>query len=561
MKKNVILLFTIFIIVLLTNLFSSDFEEIISRVIYAFEHSSVIKLLFYFGLLLSSIFSLVLLILAKSKMIYRVSIIVIFATFVINTIFVKMGHNFNADDASLLLREYAYAGDALITFLPIILSSLLIATIIIAIYHFIRVKIDIRFTNRYILLIIPIIFLGVLFTTLKTKGFFYFPSTYNIFSNLLYAVNHQIYHGTKDKPVLEVKHKPLFDNIIFIVDESIRGDLLSLNGYKEKTTPFLENQKNIYNYGCSVTTANCSAQSNIIMQHGTQLNNLPSTDNTLTKRANIFQYAKKAGYKTVFIDNQNITESPMNFMSKNDFLYIDREYKVQNIYRNSVEQYLIDFKSIDILKKELTDTNRTFIYLEKLGAHFAYEDKSPKSHKIFQPTMDGLKNLNDKKARLNSYLNSIYWQVDEFFKVLSDKLKDKNVLIIYTSDHGQALATDDTLDGVLRTHCNTDPNIYEAVVPFFVMVIGEKYHEKFQKILNQNYEKNYDNLSSFYIFPTILTLMGYDKDEVVKNFNKTIFDNVANEKKVFVTGSLWDRSFFGTHDITDRFMSAVERED
>jgi len=542
-----------FILILILTLLSSNFIEVFSRITYTYEHSSLLKLSFYFMLFLLSVGSLLILTLIKNRIVYILFLIIGFITLMIQQIFVAMGHNFNENDADLMIREYAYAGDAFLTFIAIFAKVLILTIFMLSIYHLIRVKINIRFSNKYLILVL-LSFLTVVGITYKTKGFYYFPSHFNVPSNFIYSYNHQIYSGKKDKPLISPKVSAKFDNILFIVDESVRADMLSLNGYGKKTTPFLDNLNNLYNYGYAITTANCSAQAQIMLQHGTRPQDLPSRDNTLTKKANIFQYAKTAGFTTHFLDNQNITQGPVNFMSKSDFKHIDHEYKLHNMYTEKKDEHLIDFKSIDVIVDRLTQGDKNFIYLEKLGNHFIYENKSPQSHKKFLPSMTDITDYDNKEAILNSYLNAITWQVDEFFNQLVEKLKDKNVLIVYVSDHGQNFNTNDTLDGVLRTHCNLeDPSIYEALVPFFVIPVGDKYQKEYKTLVSSSYKENFNHVSSFNLFPTLLVLMGYDQKEVNTHFEKTIFDDLSDQKRVFFSGNLWNEIFFRSNNAPSEF--------
>jgi glucan phosphoethanolaminetransferase (alkaline phosphatase superfamily) len=98
------------------------------------------------------------------------------------------------------------------------------------------------------------------------------------------------------------------NNIIFVFDESIRGDHLSLNGYPRQTTPYLEKlaaRKLLINWGVSVSAATSSHPSYDAMISGAtpdmlsrlalrEVNSLPT----------LFQYAKAMNYRTHLFDGQ-----------------------------------------------------------------------------------------------------------------------------------------------------------------------------------------------------------------------------------------------------------------
>ncbi|MCK7485365.1 MAG: hypothetical protein MZU97_07245 [Bacillus subtilis] len=56
------------------------------------------------------------------------------------------------------------------------------------------------------------------------------------------------------------------NNIVLVIDESIRGDHLSVNGYSRPTTPFLDDfatsDADFYNWGVAIAGGTCSHTSN-----------------------------------------------------------------------------------------------------------------------------------------------------------------------------------------------------------------------------------------------------------------------------------------------------------
>ena len=91
------------------------------------------------------------------------------------------------------------------------------------------------------------------------------------------------------------------DNIVVIVDESIRGDFIDIN-YVRKTTPYLLSIKNrIINYGIAMSSYNRSSGSNAILRMGIGPEEFKSPDGrNLFTNPLIWQYARKAGYQGIF---------------------------------------------------------------------------------------------------------------------------------------------------------------------------------------------------------------------------------------------------------------------
>ncbi len=100
------------------------------------------------------------------------------------------------------------------------------------------------------------------------------------------------YHGPRDDlPAFQVFQRPL-DSIIYVIDESVRGSNLSLNGYPRATTPFLQSLETrglLKNLGICVAAGSFSHISNayLITGHST----FPDHDFRTEKNPTIFDYA------------------------------------------------------------------------------------------------------------------------------------------------------------------------------------------------------------------------------------------------------------------------------
>jgi hypothetical protein len=114
------------------------------------------------------------------------------------------------------------------------------------------------------------------------------------------------YHGPRDDlPTFRASQRPL-DSIIYVIDESVRGSNLSLNGYPRPTTPFLqsfETRGRLKNLGICVAAGSFSHISNAYLVTGH--NAFPDDAFQTAKNPTLFDYAKKMGYETIYIDIDN----------------------------------------------------------------------------------------------------------------------------------------------------------------------------------------------------------------------------------------------------------------
>ena len=315
--------------------------------------------------------------------------------------------------------------------------------------------------------------------------------------------------GPRQKVAISPRKSRQIRNILYLVDESVRGDIIDWRP-GNRTTPFLATMKDsIANFGIAVSAANCSSYANAILRFGAMPANLTVSAAT---NPTIWQYAKKAGYRTVFIDGQSgFVRDPgklQNFMTVTETAFIDKMYQLDGI---ATEQ--LDFEVLAIIRRELSAGVPVFIYANKNGAHFPYDAGYPPNWKIFAPTLKET-GTESPRFRENSYRNVIRWAVDHFFDRLFTVVDLTETALIYTSDHGQNLS-----NGHL-THCSTtNPDPVEGLVPLFATTGDKALLARFQ----QGAALNFNHTSHFAIAATMLELMGYAPTDVAANYLPPLF--------------------------------------
>lgn len=313
-------------------------------------------------------------------------------------------------------------------------------------------------------------------------------------------------------------------NIIYIVDESIRADYIDLNKDRQ-TTPFLiANKEHIANFGVMSSGNNCSGYSNIILRTGVSPNMLDQVGSSPL----IWSYAKKAGYKTIYLDAQQKTGVLQNFMDQNELDLIDEFIQFESFEAHQKDEAL----AAKILEYQ-NKPGKYFLYVNKRGAHFPYNETFPENGARFKPFMKSGEALGENKERLiNSYKNSILSGVDNFFKGFYSSLTKKESVIFYTADHGQNL-----MDSGIMTHCNTlNPHETEGQVPFFIMSSNQEKLNLFKIIA----AKSRDKLTHFHIFGSLLQEMGYLKEDIESRFLLNLQGDTLIPRK-FTTGGIIPR--------------------
>jgi glucan phosphoethanolaminetransferase (alkaline phosphatase superfamily) len=346
------------------------------------------------------------------------------------------------------------------------------------------------------------------------------------------------YHGPRDElPPFHACQRPL-DSIIYVIDESVRGSNLSLNGYPRATTPFLqalENRGLLKNPGICVAASSFSHVSNAYLITGH--NALPDDAFRTDKNPTIFDYAKKMGYETIYIDiNQIYLFSLIKAAGDGPVRGLDRWMNDKTFKERRIDlEATKDLGAARVLSALLNEGGGYFILVNKKGLHFNYRDRYPdnSASTIWKPVMKALQAIDPSAAGreklVNTYDNGIRFQVDEFFRLFVSKTINQNYVMLYTSDHGQTLSE----HGQAYTHMKPDQEIVD--VPDF-LVSGEGYGKKgLLDAIPPGIRVSHLNN-----FATLLDLMGVPDSLRVRHYDKSIFalTEEDNRERYYMSGSL-----------------------
>jgi lipid A ethanolaminephosphotransferase len=346
------------------------------------------------------------------------------------------------------------------------------------------------------------------------------------------------YHGPRDDlPTFFPSQRPL-DSLIYVIDESVRGSNLSLNGYPRNTTPFLlslETQGLLKNLGLCVAASSFSHISNAYLITGH--NAFPDDAFRTARNPTLFDYAKKMGYETIYIDTDNGYLSPLVKAAGDgpvrslDRWMTDQSFKERHIDLETTK----DLGVARFLSSLLNKKGGYFVLVNKKGLHFHYRNRYPndQASTIWKPVMAASESIDPsttgREKLVNTYDNGIRFQVDEFFRVFVSETTNQNYVILYTSDHGQTLAE----QGQGYTHMKPDPVIVD--VPEF-LVAGERYGRTgllagIPPGLRVSHLNN---------FATLLDLMGVPVSLRVRPYDQSIFSLTAEDNRVrtYMSGSL-----------------------
>lgn len=285
------------------------------------------------------------------------------------------------------------------------------------------------------------------------------------------------------------QEKPL--KIIVIIGESARADRFHFNGYPRETTPRLSKEKNLVNFGAITSFA---AYTRLSVPAMITPATLAKPETTMNSYLGLF---KKHGFKTTWLSaNDRFTSN--DTPTTNAIGDID-----QKLFRNKFGQATYNSFHDAMLLKPLegvlnsASVNQA-ITIHTRGSHANYAARYAKEFKKFMP--DGYNEDMQISMVNNAYDNSIL-ATDAFIASIIDLVRDKNAIVIYSSDHGESLGEEGRFG-------HGDPEIIEQrEVPFFVWY-SDTYNQLNPDIVTALKKQQGSHLSHDVFFPWVVNLGG-----------------------------------------------------
>jgi glucan phosphoethanolaminetransferase (alkaline phosphatase superfamily) len=388
-----------------------------------------------------------------------------------------------------------------------------------------RVTTSATWRKLWIIPVLPMLVYGGLYY--KNNGVYPFalPGQYNA-ATLSTLLAFEV--ATKDQPdrkdvEWKAEQSSSVNHILMVVDESIRADFIDLRPGNTTTPNLGKLSGRFVDFGPAVSGGVCSNYSNALLRFGASRKDLTNSVNT---NPTIFAYAKKAGYRTVYIDAQAYNNARghkiQNFMNLQEKSEIDGFYAISDTKVTEA-----DYELNKIVAAELKANPRVFIYANKNGAHFPYDDSYPADQAVHHPTQT---EAGDTVAnRLNSYRNAIDWTVDRWMANLFETSDLSQTVMIYTSDHAQRFEP-----GKI-THCQTDDvDPQTALVPLFVYAPQTNLADRFNAAAAQSENR----ASHFQIAPTVYELMGFKAADIQQLYDESLLTGTARPAE-FTSGDVF----------------------
>lgn len=346
------------------------------------------------------------------------------------------------------------------------------------------------------------------------------------------------------------------DNVLLVIDESIRGDYLSINNPSVDTTPILAEYlrslpENMWNYGIAL-----SAGTNSFLSQGaifTGVIELPDKELLSLRYPTLFQVAKGNRYKTVLIDLQK--NFPNVVIRRSDMQYIDEIHLKWSDFSNDPK--MADINAAEILHERLKNEKGLFVVLIKWGAHVHYEGRYPgekEEHQHYLPKLrEGERHtLGKRREIVNSFKNAVRFNVDGFVAALlgDEPLSLPDTTILWVSDHGQSFQE----DGQIEPH--STGYLEQALVPFMLFSTEPWVSEHVRRP-----EAIGGTLSQLNIYPTLMSVFERRQNVRRGDFLSLFWNGEWRSPPLFYIsgGSLWNSALSAPLVSNDRVVLRSEK--
>lgn len=279
--------------------------------------------------------------------------------------------------------------------------------------------------------------------------------------------------------------------VVFVLGESLRPDHLGINGYERNTTPLLS-EEDVISFPFIYTEQTYTNRS---VPH--LLTRADSTDYSRAYTEKSFiSFFNACDYYTVWLANQEASDTYVYFMNECDSLFYINIDKSSYVFDKWVDGDLLP-----LFDKALrVDNKKKLIVLHTIGSHWWYNSHFTDEFAQYEPLVKSkVISSSTQEEMINSYDNTILY-TDYFLHNLIDRLRNEKAILIYQSDHGEALGE----DGVWL-HATETPFTHQAAC---LIWMSDKYKEEYPDYYEKAKDNSQKRFRTDYLFHSILDAGG-----------------------------------------------------
>lgn len=257
-------------------------------------------------------------------------------------------------------------------------------------------------------------------------------------------------------------------DVIVVLGESLRADHLPFNGYPRNTMPRLSRDTALISFPSVYTPY---TYTDISVPRILTLADSLREDAAFEDQSFVTLF-RKAGYHTSWIANQDLTRSYTYFAHECDTLLYSFDDGSLYSYKPWLDADILPV--FDALQASLPAAKPRLSIIHTIGSHWWYPSHYRCDQAVYKPEIKhkdvgGL----SADALINSYDNTII-ATDEFLSKLFSRLRRRNAVVIFISDHGEGLGE----EGVWLHGSEAEPQRHPACLIWYSEAYARQFPDK-----------------------------------------------------------------------------------
>lgn len=336
---------------------------------------------------------------------------------------------------------------------------------------------------------------------------------YNANGRLKFSINqrypYNIVHGvveysqqqqqlSTERSVLAYEAKAIPDSIdvVFVLGEAVRADHLQLNGYERETNPILTTRTNVVSLPHVYSEYTYTSSSVPVI--------LSPADNLHPERSgthsSFIRVLNENGFHSAWLSNQDNGRSYISFIHEADTVLFPNASKSVFVFDPWYDEQLLG--PLDALLQH--ESARNIYVFHTIGSHWYYDLHVPSALHFFTPTTTNrIVTYNTQEQVINSYDNTVRY-MDLFVDSLIQRIESRCAILIFLSDHGEALGE----DGQYLHASDNEALHLPACIVWYSNAFATAYPEKIKALL-ANKDKRY---RTDFLYYSILSATGIESE-------------------------------------------------
>jgi glucan phosphoethanolaminetransferase (alkaline phosphatase superfamily) len=286
--------------------------------------------------------------------------------------------------------------------------------------------------------------------------------------------------------------------VVCVIGESLRADHLALNGYPRPTTPYLSREDVIsFPHIYSPYTHTNSSVPYL----------LTPADSLQPERAyssrSFIDLFRRCGYYAAWLANQEQAKTYSYFMNECDTLVYIHPEKSPYVFDRWVDGDMLP--AFDALMAR-PESDRSLVILHTIGSHWYYPSHYPDNFQRFVPVAKSrIVRSNTREELINAYDNTVCY-TDYFLFQLIERLRTRNAVLFFLSDHGEALGEDGQW-----LHAGDAPAMHH---PAGLVWMSPRYREAYPGRFARLQAQKDRRCRTDFLFPTIAEVVGIRSEAI-----------------------------------------------